>query len=90
MKAGLLAFSLLASGQVLGADWKLDPAPSRLEFIATFEKNAAPGVFKEFDTRLARFEPDKPRARSSTSRSDHERGHEKRRRQPRDPRPRVV
>jgi polyisoprenoid-binding protein YceI len=39
----------------------MDPAPSRLEFIATFEKTAAPGVFKEFDTRL-RFEPDKPEA----------------------------
>lgn len=39
----------------------MDPAPSRLEFIATFEKTAAPGVFKEFDTRL-RFDPDKPEA----------------------------
>jgi polyisoprenoid-binding protein YceI len=48
------------SAQAHAADWKIDPAPSRLEFIATFEKNAAPGVFKEFDTRLARFEPDKP------------------------------
>ena len=38
----------------------MDPAPSRLEFIASFEKNAAPGAFKEFDTRLARFQPDKP------------------------------
>jgi polyisoprenoid-binding protein YceI len=52
----------LISTQALAADWKMDPAPSRLEFIATFEKNAAPGVFKEFDTRLARFEPDKPEA----------------------------
>jgi polyisoprenoid-binding protein YceI len=58
--AWLLALSALASGPVLAADWKLDPAPSRLEFVATFEKNAAPGVFKEFDARLARFEPDKP------------------------------
>ena len=53
-----LAF--LVSAQVLAADWKMDPAASRLDFVATFEKNAAPGVFKEFDTRLARFEPDKP------------------------------
>jgi polyisoprenoid-binding protein YceI len=37
----------------------LEPGPSRLEFVATFEKNAAPGVFKEFDTRL-HFDADKP------------------------------
>src|SRR5258708_39765874 len=43
----------------LAADWKMDPAGSTLEFIATFEKNPAPGVFKEFDTRL-RFDPGKP------------------------------
>src|SRR5207245_103910 len=41
------------------ADWKMDPAGSKLEFVATFEKTAAPGVFKEFDARL-RFDPDKP------------------------------
>jgi polyisoprenoid-binding protein YceI len=37
----------------------MDPSGSKLEFIATFEKTPAPGVFKEFDARL-RFEPDKP------------------------------
>jgi len=58
----LLAASILMSGQAFAADWKMEPAPSRLEFVATFEKNAAPGVFKQFDTRLARFEPDKPEA----------------------------
>jgi polyisoprenoid-binding protein YceI len=41
------------------ADWKMDAAGSRLEFIASFEKAAAPGVFKEFDARM-RFDPDKP------------------------------
>jgi len=41
------------------ADWKMDPAGSRLEFIATFEKTPAPGVFKEFDARV-RFDPEKP------------------------------
>ena len=56
----ILALAFLASGQGLAADWKMDPSGSRLDFVATFEKNAAPGVFKEFDTRLARFEPDKP------------------------------
>ena len=55
-----LALAFLASGPALAADWKMDPAASRLDFVATFEKNAAPGVFKDFDTRLARFEPDKP------------------------------
>jgi polyisoprenoid-binding protein YceI len=41
------------------ADWKMDPAGSKLEFIATFEKTPAPGVFKDFDARL-RFDPEKP------------------------------
>ena len=53
---GLLAF---APCPVQAADWKMDPAGSKLEFVATFEKTAAPGVFKEFDARL-RFDPDKP------------------------------
>jgi len=37
----------------------MDPAACKLEFVATFEKNPAPGVFKEFDTRLS-FDPAKP------------------------------
>ena len=41
------------------AAWKMDPSGSKLEFIATFEKTAASGVFKEFDARL-RFDPAKP------------------------------
>ena len=58
--AWIVPFGFFISTQVLAADWKMDPVESRLEYVATFEKNAAPGVFKEFDTRLARFEPDKP------------------------------
>ncbi|TMG72089.1 MAG: YceI family protein, partial [Betaproteobacteria bacterium] len=53
---------LLAAGApcpARGADWKMDPAGSRLEFVATFEKTPAPGVFKEFDARV-RFDPEKP------------------------------
>jgi polyisoprenoid-binding protein YceI len=53
---------LLAAGAVHrahAADWSMEPSGSRLEFAATFEKTAAPGVFKEFDTRV-RFDPDKP------------------------------
>jgi polyisoprenoid-binding protein YceI len=43
------------------ADWRMDPAGSRLEFAATFEKTPAPGVFKEFDVRVS-FDPEKPAA----------------------------
>jgi polyisoprenoid-binding protein YceI len=50
---------LLLTGPAFAADWKMDPAGSKLEFIASFEKAPAPGVFKEFDARL-RFDPDKP------------------------------
>ena len=49
----------LATAPALAADWAMDAAGSRLEFVATFERAAVPGVFKEFDARL-RFEPDKP------------------------------
>ncbi|RZL86851.1 MAG: YceI family protein [Variovorax sp.] len=41
------------------ADWKMDPAGSRLGFIATFEKTPAPGVFKIFDVRMG-FDPETP------------------------------
>ena len=54
---GLLLAGALHAAQ--GADWKMDPAGSKLEFIATFEKTPAPGAFKEFDARL-RFDPEKP------------------------------
>lgn len=54
-----LFLGLLLAGPALAADWKMDPGASKLEFIATFEKNPAPGVFREFDARL-RFDPDKP------------------------------
>jgi polyisoprenoid-binding protein YceI len=55
------AFVLLASPAfpAFGADWRMIPAESRLEFVATFEKAAAPGAFREFDTRL-RLIPDRP------------------------------
>ena len=56
LAAGLLA---VAPYPAQAADWKMDAGTSRLEFAATFEKTAAPGVFREFDTRL-RFDADKP------------------------------
>jgi polyisoprenoid-binding protein YceI len=56
-----LALVLLAGPAfpAFGADWRMDPAGSRLEFIATFERAAAPGAFREFDARL-RMVPDRP------------------------------
>lgn len=44
---------------LLAADWRMDAAASRLEFVATFEKNPTPGVFKAFDVK-ASFDPEKP------------------------------
>lgn len=41
------------------ADWKSDPAASRLEFVARFQNNPVPGQFKDFDVRL-RFDPAQP------------------------------
>jgi len=55
--AGLLAAAAIQAA--VAADWKMDAAGSRLEFAATYEKIPAPGIFKEFDTRL-RFDPEKP------------------------------
>ena len=37
----------------------MDAAASRLDFAATFERTPAPGVFKQFDARLA-FDGDTP------------------------------
>ena len=56
--AGLLALTGLTAARA--AEWTLDPTPgSRLEFIATFQKKPAPGVFKDFDLRLT-FHPEDP------------------------------
>ena len=55
--AVLLACAALQPARA--ADWKMDPAGSRLEFAATFEKSPAPGVFKDFDVRL-HFDPEQP------------------------------
>jgi polyisoprenoid-binding protein YceI len=57
----LLASALLvaASLSAQAAEWKMEATASRLEFATTFEKTVAPGVFREFDTRL-HFDADKP------------------------------
>jgi polyisoprenoid-binding protein YceI len=52
------ALLLLSGASVRAADWRMDATASRLEFIASYEKATAPGVFKEFDTRLS-FDADK-------------------------------
>jgi len=59
MKSVLLALCAVLASPVVAADWKMDPSGSKLEFVATFEKTPAPGVFKEFDARLS-FDPEKP------------------------------
>jgi len=58
----IAAFVLLLAAAIpfaQAADWKMDPPASRLEFVASFEKTAAPGVFKDFDARI-RFDAGKP------------------------------
>jgi polyisoprenoid-binding protein YceI len=59
MKSILALVCSLLALPVAAADWKMDPGGSKLEFVATFEKTPAPGVFKEFDAHLS-FDPDKP------------------------------
>jgi polyisoprenoid-binding protein YceI len=58
-KFAFLVCLVLASvaRQGAAADWTMDRSGSRLEFVATFERTAAPGVFREFDARV-RFDPD--------------------------------
>ena len=50
----LIAISLLicTAGIAQASDWRLDPAGSKLEYVATFQKTRASGTFKEFDTRV--------------------------------------
>ena len=50
----LIAGSLLVSiaGIAHAADWRMDLAGSKLEYIAAFQKMHASGAFKEFDMRV--------------------------------------
>ena len=65
MTKKLLIGALLAAGLALqgahAAEWKMEPADSRLAFTATFEKTPAPGVFRRFDVRLG-LESGRPEA----------------------------
>ncbi|MBI3898339.1 MAG: YceI family protein [Gammaproteobacteria bacterium] len=56
----LCLFLVMAAATTEAADWNMDPATSRLEFIPTYESQPAPGVFKQFDTQLTQFEPEQP------------------------------
>lgn len=49
---GALLVATLALQGAHAADWKMEPADSRLDFTATFEKTPAPGTFKKFDVKL--------------------------------------
>ena len=53
----LIATAVLLGGAAFqsayAADWKIDAAASRLEFVASFEKNPAPGTFRQFDVKLS-------------------------------------
>lgn len=51
--------ALAASASSAAAEWTMDTAASRLEFVATFERAPAPGVFKTFDTHV-RFDGQHP------------------------------
>jgi len=53
----LLSFSWTAVAAA--AEWRMDPAASRLEFSARYQGEPAPGKFKQFDTRL-NFDPAHP------------------------------
>lgn len=62
MKALAIAVSLLAAvafQPARAADWKMDPADSRLDFSTTFETAPTPGVFKDFDVSSS-FDPQAP------------------------------
>jgi len=58
---GVLLAAGLAFHGAHAAEWTMEPADSRLEFTATFEKTPAPGVFRRFDVQLS-LEPSRPQS----------------------------
>lgn len=58
---GLLcaAALLLTAGATHAASWTQDKAASRLEFVSTYQGQPAPGVFRDFVTRLT-LDPAQP------------------------------
>lgn len=58
--SSILAPALLCLGATAtAAEWAMDPAQSRLEFIASYTGSDLPGAFREFDVELG-FEPADP------------------------------
>lgn len=55
----IVCLALAYSGAVAAAEWRMDPAGSKLAFQVSYEGEPAPGAFKQFDTRL-RFDPARP------------------------------
>jgi len=53
------AITLLASAQVFASEWRMDPAASRLEFVATAQGTDFTGRFRKFTPRI-RFDPMNP------------------------------
>jgi len=58
-RTGALLLLALASAPIAAADWRMDPAASRLEFVASYQGESAPGAFRQFTTNL-RFDPRQP------------------------------
>ena len=54
----LLMACSLGAPAAHAADWRMDPAGSKVEYIAAVQKNRASGTFREFDAR-ARFDPNR-------------------------------
>jgi polyisoprenoid-binding protein YceI len=52
----LAGFGATAVASAATGDWRMDAAGSRLAFSASYQGQAAPGSFKQFDTRL-KFDP---------------------------------
>jgi len=53
--------TILHASAAAAADWNGMPAASRLEFVATYQKQQVPGEFHRFNVRLA-MEPNNPPA----------------------------
>ncbi len=54
-----MALLLLWANGATAADWTMDKSASRLEFVSIYQGQPAPGVFRDFATRL-QFDPAQP------------------------------
>jgi polyisoprenoid-binding protein YceI len=53
------ALQVCAPDVTQAADWRMDAAGSKLEYIATLQKARVSGTFRQFDARV-RFDPNRP------------------------------